>query len=58
MVEKYKARLVIFGNKKIEAEDFTRTFAPIAKLVTDPTVLPVTIAKDWEIHQMECLPPW
>lgn len=44
-VECYKARLVILSNKQIEGNDFTKTFAPMAKLVTVRTLLVVAVAK-------------
>ena len=33
-LERYKALLVIFGNKQLEGHDYTETFATIAKMVT------------------------
>lgn len=52
-VERYKARLVILGKKQIEGEDFTKTFAPVAKLITVRTLLVVAVAKGWEIYQVD-----
>jgi len=52
-VERYKARLVIFGNHQVEGIDFTETFAPVAKMVTVRVFLAVAAAKQWELHQMD-----
>lgn len=49
MVERYKARLVLPGNKQM-GEDYTETFALVAKLVIARTLLAVDISKGWEIH--------
>lgn len=52
-MELCKARLVILGNNQIEGEDYTKNFAPMAKLVAIRTLLVVAITKGWEIHQMD-----
>ncbi|KAJ4790834.1 Retroelement pol polyprotein-like [Rhynchospora pubera] len=52
-VERYKARLVVLGNRQKEGVDFNETFAPVAKMVSVRTFLAVAIAKNWELHQMD-----
>ncbi|KAJ1704358.1 hypothetical protein LUZ63_004137 [Rhynchospora breviuscula] len=52
-VERYKARLVVLGNRQKEGVDFNETFAPVAKMVSVRTFLAVAVAKAWEIHQMD-----
>lgn len=52
-VERYKARLIIFGNHQVEGIDYNETFAPIAKMVTVRAFLAVAAAKNWELHQMD-----
>lgn len=45
-IECLKAQLMVLGNH------YTETFAPVAKMVTVHTFLPVAAAKHWELHQM------
>ncbi|XP_026387812.1 uncharacterized protein LOC113282888 [Papaver somniferum] len=52
-VERYKDRLVVLGNRQVEGVDYHETFAPVAKMVSVRTFLAVTVAQDWELHQMD-----
>ncbi|KAI4297436.1 hypothetical protein L6164_037327 [Bauhinia variegata] len=52
-MEKYKARLVIFGNHQVEGINYTETLALVAKMVTIRIVLAIMEAIDWELHQID-----
>ncbi|KAJ1697014.1 hypothetical protein LUZ63_005526 [Rhynchospora breviuscula] len=52
-IERYKARLVVMGNRQVEGIDFNETFALVAKMTTVRTLLGVAVAKGWELHQMD-----
>lgn len=52
-LERYKARLVVLGNKQVGGEDYDETFAPVAKMTTVRTFLQIAASKNWEIHQMD-----
>ncbi|XP_061357912.1 TMV resistance protein N-like [Gastrolobium bilobum] len=52
-VERYKARLVIAGNHQIAGEDYSETYAPVAKMVSVRTLLAVAAAMNWELHQLD-----
>ncbi|KAJ3702693.1 hypothetical protein LUZ61_006398 [Rhynchospora tenuis] len=52
-IERYKARVVVLGNRQVEGIDFKKTFAPVAKMVTIQTFLAVAVAHGWELHQMD-----
>lgn len=52
-IERYKARLIILGNTQVEGEDFTKTFALAAKLVTVRTLLVMVVTRGWDIQQMD-----
>ncbi|XP_074321443.1 putative mitochondrial protein AtMg00820 [Silene latifolia] len=44
-IERYKARLVVMGNRQVEGVDYNETFAPTIKLVTVRTLLAIAFAK-------------
>jgi len=52
-VERFKARLVIFGNHQVARIDYIETFAPVAKMTIVGVFLVVSAAKNWEIYQMD-----
>ncbi|XP_074271838.1 putative mitochondrial protein AtMg00820 [Silene latifolia] len=52
-IERYKARLVVMGNRQVEGVDYNETFAPTIKLVTVRTLLAIAAAKKWVINQMD-----
>lgn len=49
-IERFKARLVVLGNKQIEGIDFIETFTPVAKMVTVRVFLSISAIKGWELH--------
>lgn len=52
-IEKYKARLVILGCRQKFGEDYTETFAPVAKMTTVRTLLAVAAIYDWSTIHMD-----
>ncbi|CAH9116972.1 unnamed protein product, partial [Cuscuta epithymum] len=52
-IDRYKARLVVCGNRQVQGIDYDETFAPVAKMVTVRTMLAIAASRDWEIHQMD-----
>lgn len=50
---KHKVRLVANGKTQEEGVDFTETFSPVVKPVTIRTVLDVSLANGWPIHQLD-----
>ncbi|XP_074318535.1 uncharacterized protein LOC141655349 [Silene latifolia] len=52
-IERYKARLVIMGNRQVEGIDYNETFAPTVKMVTIRALLAIAAIKNWELHQMD-----
>ncbi|CAH9082596.1 unnamed protein product, partial [Cuscuta epithymum] len=52
-IARYKARLVVCGNRQVHGIDYSETFAPVAKMVTVRTIMAVASVRHWEIHQMD-----
>ncbi|XP_074290128.1 uncharacterized protein LOC141616867 [Silene latifolia] len=52
-VERYKARLVVLGNRQEAGIDYYETFAPTAKMVTVRIFLAIVASRNWELHQMD-----
>ena len=50
---KHKVRLVANGKSQEEGVDYNKTFAPVVKPVTIRTVLDVSLANGWPIHQLD-----
>ena len=52
-IERYKARLVVLGNRQVEGVDYGETFAPVVKMTTVRSFLSIVSAPNWEVHQMD-----
>ena len=48
-IEKYKARLVARGFTQILGLDYTKTYAPVACMVSFRTILTLAAQQDWEV---------
>ncbi|PKI38682.1 hypothetical protein CRG98_040919 [Punica granatum] len=52
-IEQYKVRLKAKRFTQVEGTDFHETFVPVAKLVTVLCLLTVSLARQWELHQLD-----
>ncbi|KAK2396270.1 putative mitochondrial protein [Trifolium repens] len=52
-IDRYKARLVVLGNKQEFGLDYEETFAPVAKMTTVRTILAIAASESWQIHQLD-----
>lgn len=51
--KRYRLRLVANGKSQQEGVDYNETFSPVVKPATIRTVLDVSLAKSWPIHQLD-----
>ena len=49
-LDRYKARLVVLGNKQEYGVDYEKTFAPVAKMTTVPMVISIVASQGWPLH--------
>ncbi|GKD68088.1 retrovirus-related pol polyprotein from transposon TNT 1-94 [Tanacetum coccineum] len=52
-VDKYKARLVRKGYTQQEGINYTKTFAPVAKMVTVRRILVISSINNWPVQQLD-----
>ncbi|EPZ36003.1 Reverse transcriptase, RNA-dependent DNA polymerase domain-containing protein [Rozella allomycis CSF55] len=52
-VARYKARLVAKGYSQVPGQDFSETYAPVAKYKSLRTMLSIAASRDYEIEQMD-----
>ncbi|CAA2992831.1 retrovirus-related Pol poly from transposon TNT 1-94 [Olea europaea subsp. europaea] len=52
-VDRYKARLVAFGNRQEYGIDYEETFAAVTKMTTVRTVISIVASQGWPLHQMD-----
>jgi virulence-associated protein VapD len=52
-ISRFKARLVVKGFTQIPGQDFTYTFAPVARWESIRTLLTLTALHDWELRQID-----
>ena len=52
-VDRYKARLVVLGNKQKYVIDYVETFAHVAKLTTIRALFVVAAIYYWAVFQMD-----
>jgi transposase InsO family protein len=52
-IDRYKARLVVLGNKQEYGLDYDETFAPVAKMTSVRTILALAASQSWPLHQMD-----
>jgi len=52
-IDRYKARLVVLGNKKQFGLDYEETFASMAKMTIVRTIIAIVASESRQIHQLD-----
>ncbi|RDX73253.1 hypothetical protein CR513_47166, partial [Mucuna pruriens] len=52
-IDRYKAWLVVLGNKQQYGLDYDETFVPIVKITIVCTLLAMVASQSWSLHQMD-----
>jgi len=52
-LDRYKARLVVLGNRQEYGVDYEETFAPVAKMTTVRTIITIAASQNWSLYQMD-----
>ena len=52
-MNKHKARLVVKGYAQVLGVDFSKTFAPVARLDTIKLVLALAAQKGWKVYHLD-----
>jgi len=52
-INKYKARLVVKGYDQVFGVDFSKTFAPVARLDTIRMLFALSTQKGWKVYQLD-----
>ena len=52
-VDRYKARLVVRGDRQVEGVDYRETFAPVAAIASIRMLLSIAAMQNMEVHQMD-----
>jgi len=53
LVNKHKARLVVKGYAQVWEVDFSKTFAPMARLDTIRMILAIVAQQGWKVYQLD-----
>ncbi|KAH0648566.1 hypothetical protein KY285_033814 [Solanum tuberosum] len=52
-LDRYKARLVVLGNRQEYGVDYEETFTPVAKMTTVRTIIAIAASQNWSLYQMD-----
>ncbi|KAK7245636.1 hypothetical protein RIF29_40484 [Crotalaria pallida] len=52
-LDRYKARVVAFGNQEEYGINYEETYAPVAKMTTVRTIIAIAASQGWPLHQLD-----